>query len=56
MVRAEGKDVGDETHALLRWEDIGSSSDVLFQNVILNGAFEVSHVRPLLFGCNDVHR
>ena len=55
MLPAKGEDIGDQPHAFFWRKNIGTPGDVLFENVVLNGAFELIHRSALLFCCDHVH-
>ena len=54
MLRTKRKDIGDQAHALSRW-NTRTAGDVFLQNVVLNGTSEIVHVGALFFSGDDVH-
>ena len=50
------ENIGDQTHRRRRREDVGSARGVFLQDVVLDGAAQLRHVRALAFGNRDVHR
>ncbi len=47
--------VRDQTHGRRGREDIGAAGNVFLQDVVLDGAAQLRHVRALAFGDGDVH-
>jgi hypothetical protein len=56
FLRAKRKYIGDESHGWRRRENVRAARHVLFENVVLDGAAQLVHIRALTLRHRNVHR